>query len=762
MSFMVHGVSRHLTLVLVVSVAAALAASGMGCGSSNSFPGDGGVSDARPKADAHHTDAPTVTLGGGDAASSPLVITPANPQLTVSAPGVTQQFKLAPKGTSASVAASWSVSSPDIGSIDGNGLFTASGQLGGTTTVTATTSQGVATTVLTVNLALTANPGMVTTAVQQQLQGASMAPPDAGVGVAPDAAPAPDGGEIDASNDPVVAGAGFAWLYPYDGTVFPRGLSEPILQFSGPPADAVYVHITLPSFDYKGFFGSGSMGQLDIGPSAWQAITSTATGAAAVKVQLTETIGGVVTGPITETWTIAQGSLKGTVYYNSYDSLLFGTANGGILKLKPGTPAVPLVGGANRTDCTVCHAVSSDGSTLIATHPATNDPTSGYTSGTSYDLKNNAAVIAQQGDAQFAFGGIYPDGTFLMTNGALGTAFNIPGQYPYGSSSHLITTNGGTPIPAPGWDGVITAALSPSFSPDGTQIAFTRNDEDMSNHIISVMSFAHATNTFSNIVDLANDPDHYLGWPTFTPDNEWVVFHADTRPDLATWLGGDANLVIAHVASHTTANLDTLNGYKNGHAYVPYGIDDLNHDYEPTMLPVVVGGYYWVVFTSRRNYGNIIQGMDPWDSPAGAPSPRKKLWVAALDVDPSGSPSMSAHDISHPPFYLDGQELASGNSRGFWALDPCSGTGVGCQTGDECCTGYCRPGSGALDAGTSATDGGTDGGVPPASDAGGLVCVSAPTGCSQEYEKCTTSADCCGSSQGFTCINAHCAAPGPK
>ena len=57
-------------------------------------------------------------------------------------------------------------------------------------------------------------------------------------------------------------------------------------------------------------------------------------------------------------------------------------------------------------------------------------------------------------------------------------------------------------------------------------------------------------------------------------------------------------------------------------------------------MPLAVGGYYWVVFTSRRAYGNTVApgraatsmqydvpSQDPWGSNAG-PSPRKKLWVA--------------------------------------------------------------------------------------------------------------------------------------
>jgi hypothetical protein len=109
-----------------------------------------------------------------------------------------------------------------------------------------------------------------------------------------------------------------------------------------------------------------------------------------------------------------------------------------------------------------------------------------------------------------------------------------------------------------------------------------------------------------------------------------------------------------------------------------------------------------------------------------------KLWVTAVDIDaPAG------RDPSHPAFYLDGQELEANNLRGFWVLDPCRQLGSDCTSGDQCCQGFCR-----------------------AVDGGGMQCVLPPTGCSNEFEKCTTSSDCCDNSQ--LCIAERCALPPPK
>jgi hypothetical protein len=231
--------------------------------------------------------------------------------------------------------------------------------------------------------------------------------------------------------------------------------------------------------------------------------------------------------------------------------------------------------------------------------------------------------------------------------------------------------------------------------------------------------------------------------------------------------GPTANLAIVNVASGTTAMLDQINGYTGGMPYLPFGSAEENLNYEPTILPVAVGGYFWVVFTSRREYGNTINDADPWEGlfEGNTPAKRKKLWVAALDINNGETTVTNAMDISHPPFYLTGQELAGGNSRGFWALDPCQQNGTSCSGGDQCCSGYCRQLSG--DAGATASDSGATGSDAAASgaDAGAggdggtsFVCV-VPQACANEYEKCTMTSDCCQASMGYQCLGGFCAQP---
>ena len=737
------------TGLVLVGLLACLAYASTGCGTKKSSGGDAGTGrETGPVSDAT-TDSSVSMLGGDAVASLTLSIQPMDMTLTVNAPGVTQQFQAVVGGEQ--IPASWTLDSAGVGTIDGNGLFTASGTQGGAVEVTAMAQGQMAQTALNIVLQLTENPGMVAASTQTQLQAGGMADP------------------------------GFTWLYPYNQTVFPRDLPAPTLQFAAsaeagaPGFDAAMVQVTFGSLSYTGFYGPSTIpSQIPLSATAWQAITQSAAGTDAVKVQVTKIAGGQVTGPITETWTIATGSLRGSIFYNSYNSTLAGNT-GAVLKLRPSEQQLSVVISTNGgTTCHVCHAVAANGSILEAADEGA------VSQDGVWDLTADGGTVTPvytAPDRTWDFGAFTPDGTKFLRYGAVpwtGSPW-APDVRGMGNGSTDVPTDlfnprTGVSLGPVGLDagpgGAQLNMMMPAFSPDGTEVAFNHYDTGMG-HTIAVMDFNTATNTFSNLRDVATLPATlYAGWPTFTPDDQYLLFAGGTDPEYDTLSDSPpnppeptGNIYIAHIPSATIATADMLNGVNNGMSYLPFP-DDPNLNYEPTILPVASGGYYWVVFTSRRNYGNTING-DPYAGAGGAPSPRKKLWVAALSIAAMNGENMTpptmATDITHPPFYLDGQELEPGNMRAFWALDPCEQNGVSCQAGDQCCTGFCRQvnvDAGVEDAGPDAEAGVSAGGVE-------FVCVP-PAGCAQANEKCTTAADCCQAAQGFQCINGYCAQPSPQ
>jgi len=140
------------------------------------------------------------------------------------------------------------------------------------------------------------------------------------------------------------------WLYPYDQTVFPGGLISPVLQWSAQSggADAVLVSMKSQLFSYKGCFGKTSPTQIPLPSAAWSGAWNQSNGSTdPVTVELTTMAGGKVSGPITEHWTFALGSLKGLIYYNTYTSPQVNN-NGAVMVIKPGaatpTPVLAITG----------------------------------------------------------------------------------------------------------------------------------------------------------------------------------------------------------------------------------------------------------------------------------------------------------------------------------------------------------------------------------------------------------------------------------
>ncbi len=540
---------------------------------------------------------------------------------------------------------------------------------------------------------ITENPGHVATATQTTLQGS---------------------GHADSA---------FAWLYPYDKTVFPRGLLSPTLQFGGGASDAEYVSITSKTLAYKGYFAGGAANavSLSLPQKSWDAVTAAVGAGDSAQVQVTKISGSSVTGPISESWPIAQGSVRGTVFYETYGSAVAGGRNSvAILRINPGATAPTVFQGTSGACGAICHAASADGSTIASATSLGASAAWSVQSGTSTTTSNST---------NFTYMGLYPDGTFGMTSTSYGAIYTT------NTMSRLFDTKAGASIAAPGWDSVINAAGTPSFSPDGKQIAFMHEDENP--NTIAKMDFDVTTHTFSGLVDLATESSGSVAWPAFTPDGKSVLFQSGSSTTFETDCQNTGDLYVVDVATKTMTRVNVLDGYTGSSAasYLPANDPGLN--FAPTVLGEAVGGYFWAVFTSHRSYGSMLAskansdglGLSNCFSSAGDEA-NGKLWVAAIDIG-----AASGQDPSHPAFYLDGQELQADNLRGYWVLPACQALGTGCQSGDECCSGFCRA----------------------SADGGGATCVSQPQGCSNEFEACTTSANCCTS--GDQCINGRCAMP---
>ena len=595
-----------------------------------------------------------------------------------------------------------------------------------------------------------------------------------------------------------------ALLYPYDKTIWPRGMLAPLLMWSWATGDADAIQIkletTTKSFSWTGTFGrpeilaqtGGKFIRHPIPQDIWDMATNTAGGKSdQLTVSLVVAKGGQAYGPITQTWTVAPARLTGSVYYNSYGTQLVKnwtsldkaghSVGAAILGVRSGDITPKLVVGQNSptnaqgnpaddSGCRVCHTVSSRGQFLLAQAEQGN-PGNGRSflyDLTAPDVQGTAKQIAQEG--VFGWAALVGDGTYALTNTINPSSSNPAiANSSNGTATSSFWQFSATPQPAM-MSGLPTpiAAGYPSYSPDDkfiTYIDVTGKTQDVQGPLIAA-AYDAATHTFSNLQTLHTPAaGQRAGYPVFLPDNSGILFERGVRSSqgdsvMVTRNGARSDLWWTNFgASPVPVALDTLNGKSGGVPYLPVlannhgipgaadpqssyneaGQDDTTLNYEPTVLPISAGGYAWVVFTSRRAYGNQLDAV-PWqswpptyDTTDLKQATVKKLWVAAIDLSaPAGT------DPSHPAFYLPAQEILAGNSRGFWVLDPCKPDGESCATGDQCCNGFCEPNG----------------------PAGALVCSNTPLSgsCSAPQEKCTTASDCCDTTN--VCINGFCATKG--
>jgi hypothetical protein len=759
------------TLSSVVLVASVIWA---GCGSSHDLfppPGDdAGVDASTPLGDG----SPTFP-DSGQAAS--FDVTPSQEQDIALAIGQTSPtVAYAATANNNPFAVNWSVDRPEVGKIgygpSANATFTPTGMVGGLVNVTATHDKQLVQRQVLVKLSGSQNgstnneTSQVATSVGQLTSGGGVGGVGGeGLGGAVDQATA------NALANPTGDGTaqGLKMLYPYDRTVFPRELLAPLLQWDWSIGDADAIRIDLvttsSSFVWSGTFSrppilqqsGGKFIRHPIPQDIWEIATNTAgTMIHNVRDQLTVKItlakNGQGYGPLSQTWDVAPGSLKGTVYYHSYGTKIDNASSvwgwgAGSVSVQHGTATPKLETTASQ--CTGCHVVPANGSILVTDHD--NYPGNGQDYDWVFDLKNpGTPTNLPQVNGLYDWPAISPDGKIMFSNSAPTWPGTNGMEGATNSPSGLYALPSGTAITTSAQISQqlgLSSALggsAPSFSPDGKHIAFNFYQGGPGTDNKSADGKSLAVVDFDGVSKLSNLRTVYTPtcagcsavWSYFTPTSDALVFELEvvnngswgestsmTQPSTCetetTLTGARGELWWVDLKTLTPHRLDVA----NGKGYLPTNAykhdDDTTLAYGPTVAPVAAGGYVWIAFESRRLYGSVAT-TNPWCSyyPMTVPN-TKKVWVAAIDTNaPPGT------DPSHAAFYLPAQELLAGNAHAYWVLDPCKSDGNSCESGDECCGGHC----------TSSGDGGAQ------------VCGN-PSGCSGDGDVCSADGDCC---------NGHC------
>jgi hypothetical protein len=610
-------------------------------------------------------------------------------------------------------------------------------------------------------------------------------------------------------------------LYPYTETIFPMGLPAPLLQWKNGAQTAdggVLVTLQYPPTGTPIFVVSQLVAESMTAPVAlraaqprypipqaiWSSFEQTihrnrANLGDAGRISIRRRVGSTTYKSKSVDVRIAPGQLKGRIYYNSYGTALVrnysgakqstngafpsGSFGAATLLIPPGATSPTVAAGyAGTGGCFVCHSASADGSTLITGNPSSIS--------TLYKLPGtppNGGV--SYGTKALNFGAINPTSTRVFTSSGMNDA---------DSTSRLLDLAGAV-VPSNNAPAALRAAY-PTFSTDGTKVAFTYrtgNATPLSSvavgagKALSMMTF-DGDKTFSAFRNLVTPVDGPAVWPAFLPASEnAVVYEVETRTtpngglgftrhdiEGSTYLGATGELWWVSTGTTPVATrLHRLNGYDaagalgvlpteptKGHAGFggvvgPAGVGfyEQRYNYEPSVLPTLIGGYSWVMFTSRRSYGNVATinpyASDPrYDDISIDPTP-KKLWMSALRAG-----TTPGSDPSAPAFYFPGQELIAGNSRAVFALEAChpaatsSATAVAanlCDTDLDCCGA-----SGTTPTSACVLD------PPPLATPPIKHCIAMSAGiCRQRGESCLSTGNCCGALNGDVCAGGVCTSP---
>ncbi len=316
--------------------------------------------------------------------------------------------------------------------------------------------------------------------------------------------------------------------------------------------------------------------------------------------------------------------------------------------------------------CTGCHSVSPDGSTVAVSSFI----------GAGMASMGMQLLTGKSGTAPSWLSpkaASFLAGSFTIAAAFSPSYFNDAGKWlvvPQGGklkSVNLIT--GQTYSMVKGGD--LGQQAFPTWSPNGETIIYA-SATDVGNSFSGSVPTALYTVPFGNGVDTgkggiaspvagADEPGIFHYYPSFTPDGKYVVYNrADPKgPTCPSSGGGGGPSSGGGATTYDNCNAEVWMMPAIGGTAIR--LDKANQSTDPltNSWPTfggVVGQYYWMAFSSRRDYGFLHTGNPP--------SPQ--VYIAAVDPEKL----LNGQDGSFAALWLPGQDMSSGCHIARWSAPP--------------------------------------------------------------------------------------------
>ncbi|MCK6548990.1 hypothetical protein L6R52_24305 [Myxococcota bacterium] len=484
--------------------------------------------------------------------------------------------------------------------------------------------------------------------------------------------------------------------YPPDGVIMPQNVQPPSIQWNvSAPGDVFRVRLVKPSARTTIYVASPDASFPDaIAPElgAWRRLGESDPDAwAEIFVDRWEAATGqVVTGAPVKV-KLARAALLGAIYYWDIVAGRIVRINDADASRDAFLPNPPL-------GCVGCHSVSTSGRYMAGRFGGGDNVGSVFD--LTQDLTGNPPPtrFAIDNSIRWWFSTWSPDDTRLLVTKDEGSSGRLALLDP-ASGAELPTMGAGLPA---------MRATHPSWSPDGSAIAFVGNNDAWGGAnqtgdifllpVTGLDAFAAPVRLVDGTTVPGLPAGNAASYPTWSPDTSVIAFaHGNSSRSE----NGASALYAIRRDGTGLVRLDAAAGGT-----------DTSVDFQPRFAPFHQGGYYWLTFLSRRDYGNAKAGTRG--------TGRQQIWVTAIRDD-----ARPGEDPSAPAYWLPGQDTTSLNISAFWAERACLANAEGCTTDAECCTGECSPEG---------------------------QCVEL-TSCRGFGEPCTDNAQCC---NGVLCIDSVC------